>query len=73
MWTKDAIAHYGGTATAVAKILDMSVSAVSQWGEIVPYHSAVQLHLASNQRIALEPQHYGKGGRRIVDCDTAAV
>lgn len=62
MWTKDALDYYGG-ASAVADAIGISPSAVSQWGEVIPFYSATQLHLATMGQISLEPEHYGNGGR----------
>lgn len=59
-----AIEHFGPPAD-IARRLGISVQAVTQWESkgIVPYHSASRLHDLSAGALALEPEHYGPGGR----------
>ena len=64
MWTHIALQHYG-TARAMADAIGITASAVSQWGDVVPYHSATRLHEQSQGAIPLEPDHYGSGGRVV--------
>jgi hypothetical protein len=44
MKTKDAIDH-AGSATALSKILGVSLSAISQWGEDIPQARYYQLRV----------------------------
>jgi DNA-binding transcriptional regulator YdaS (Cro superfamily) len=60
MRTADAIQHYG-TRAEVARVLGLTPSAVSQWGEVVPELSAWRLWLASGGRLALDPRVYRPG------------
>jgi len=55
--------EFFGSASRVAVALGVSASAVGQWGEIVPFFSANELHLISRGKVPLEPHHYGKRGR----------
>ena len=57
MRTADAIEHYG-TRAAVARVLGLTPSAVSQWGETVPELSAWRLWLASGGRLVIDPRVY---------------
>jgi hypothetical protein len=43
MKTEDAIRHAGGTVKALAEILEITPSAISQWGETVPEPRVWQL------------------------------
>jgi hypothetical protein len=63
----DAI-RYFGTLTAVAAAAGIRVQAVSQWGELVPEASAYRLALASQGRLAVDPELYRarKAARRAV-------
>ncbi len=65
MKSADAVEFYG-TQAAIADLLGVSRQAVHKWGSVVPYYSATRLHELSGRRIALRPEHYGPGGRRIV-------
>lgn len=47
MLTNDAIAHFG-SAAALARALDLTPSAVSQWGERVPGLRQLQLHMMTD-------------------------
>ncbi len=60
MRTQAVVEHYGNMSI-IARELNISAAAVQQWGEIVPYYSATQIHERSG--IPLEPEHYGAGGR----------
>ena len=51
MLTKDAIAYFG-TAAALARALDVTPSAISQWGERVPGLRQLQLQLMTRELVA---------------------
>lgn len=57
MKTDDAI-HYFGTAAAVARALQISKSAVSQWGELVPLATAARLERITNGALELDLNAY---------------
>lgn len=57
MKTDDAI-HYFGTAAAVARALQISKSAVSQWRRFVPIGAAVRLEKITEGKLPLEIEHY---------------
>lgn len=65
MWTHLALQYYG-TAKTMADAIGITASAVSQWGDVVPYYSATRLHESSDGAIPMEPGHYGPGGRIVV-------
>ena len=50
MLTRDAIAHYG-TQTALAAALNITRSAVSQWGRTVPELRQYQIELLTRGRL----------------------
>lgn len=52
-----AVQHYG-TMTAVAEALGVSISAVSQWGKVVPLESALALETLSNGAVKVERSQY---------------
>ncbi len=60
MRTQAVVAHYGNMSI-IARELNISAAAVQQWGKIVPFHSATQIHERTG--IPLESNHYGAGGR----------
>lgn len=53
------------TQAKVAEFLDISEAAVSQWGEIVPYHSACELERRTRRSLKVDHSLYGKMGRPI--------
>jgi hypothetical protein len=57
MRTEDVIEAYGHNRKAIAEALNISVSAVYQWGEIVPPHSAMRLALMRPE-LAYDPAQY---------------
>jgi DNA-binding transcriptional regulator YdaS (Cro superfamily) len=63
MRTSDVI-DYFGSKSAVAVALEISPSAVSQWGEIVPPLSAVEIERASKGRLKFDPKLYKNWNRR---------
>ena len=66
----DVIEHFR-SAAAAARALGISLSAVSQWGEIVPYYSATQLAEITGGDLKVEPSLYGAGGRILQGPGTA--
>lgn len=53
----DVIAFYG-TQTAVARAAGVTVSAVSQWPELIPERMAWRLQYATTGRLRVNPQDY---------------
>lgn len=58
----DVLKHYK-TATAVAEALDISVAAVSQWGDLVPPFSAKRLALL-NAALPFNPALYRNSSQK---------
>jgi hypothetical protein len=59
MLTSDAIRHYKNRA-AIARALEISRTAVSRWGPIVPEGSAYKLFALSEGAIPVRPEDYKK-------------
>ena len=57
MLTADVISHFK-TRTEVAKQLEISVQAVSQWGDIVPPNQAQRLHVLTDGGLKYDPSDY---------------
>lgn len=60
---------------AIAQTLDISESAVSQWGEIIPPMSAHELAKQSNGRLSYDPKmyrHFNRRTQRIAELLSAA-
>lgn len=57
MFTADAVVCFG-TKAAIAEILGVSPSAVSQWDELVPPLSAAKLAKRSNGKLEFDPDLY---------------
>jgi len=55
MTTKEALAHYGNDARALAKALRIWHSAVYQWGEHPPALRQLQLERLTDGALAAEP------------------
>lgn len=53
----DVLKHYK-TATAVAAALEVSVAAVSQWGDLVPPASAHRLSQLTDGELRFDPRSY---------------
>jgi hypothetical protein len=53
----DVIKHFG-TPSAAAEALDISVAAVSSWGEIVPEGSAYKLQVITGGVLKVNPKLY---------------
>ena len=65
MLTATAIEHYG-TQAALARALNVTRSAINQWGEIVPQGAAYKLQALTEGVLKVDPENYGKSGRRLV-------
>lgn len=67
MLKTDALQAYDNNVKAVAAALDITISAVYQWGEIVPPHSAMRLAMLRPD-LRYDPEQYrnwyAKFGRR---------
>jgi hypothetical protein len=57
MRTSDVLEAFGGSKRAVAEALDISLSAVYQWDELVPPASAMRL-AAMRPDIPFDPEQY---------------
>lgn len=57
MRTEDVISHFR-TRTEIAARLEITVQAVSQWGELVPPHQARRLHLLTSGALKYDPADY---------------
>ena len=57
MFTSDAVAAFG-SKVAIAEALEISPSAVSQWGELVPPLSAAKLAKRSRGKLKFDPDIY---------------
>lgn len=57
MFKKDVISHFG-TLETVANILGISVSAVSQWKEIIPEKNAYRLQELTNGQLKINRELY---------------
>lgn len=59
MRTEDVIKHFG-SQKATAQAIGVTQSAVSQWGELVPFESAYRLFLASRGELVFDPRVYDR-------------
>lgn len=67
MLKKDATKFYGNSSIKVAKALNISKGAVSAWGRVIPFISAMRLHSISNGAIPLrEDEDYHPITKRIL-------
>jgi DNA-binding transcriptional regulator YdaS (Cro superfamily) len=57
MKTQDAIEHFG-SAAALARAVNITRAAVSQWGELVPLASAVRIEKLTNGALTLDLEAY---------------
>lgn len=55
MKTDDAIKHFGGKKIDLARALDLSPSAITQWGDIVPLLRQYQLERITKGKLKAEP------------------
>lgn len=63
MYTRDVIAHFG-SATATAKALDITKSAVSQWPKLVPLGRAYQIQAVTDGALAVDAAAYTRPTKR---------
>lgn len=54
----DAVAHFGGSQIAVARALNISKGAVSQWPELIPLKSALRLQGLTNGALSVDMSVY---------------
>jgi len=59
MRTETAIAHFG-SRTKLARALEISQQAISQWGEAVPEGTAYKLQVLTAGRLRVDPRLYEK-------------
>jgi hypothetical protein len=57
MLKHDAI-HFFGTQASLAKALDITTGAISQWGEHVPESQAYKLQIITGGRLQVDPSCY---------------
>jgi transcriptional repressor of cell division inhibition gene dicB len=58
----DALAHFGSKA-AIANALGITRPAVGQWGEVIPYFSALRLEELSEGELHVDADAYDERGR----------
>lgn len=66
MLTSDALAAYDGSKIKIAEALQLTRSAVAQWGRIVPKASALRLEQLNPGKLAVDETLY-KSNRPIRD------
>lgn len=59
MYKSDVLKHFGGTSKA-ASALDISHSAVCQWGKIIPEKQAMKVERITKGKIKYVPSMYQK-------------
>ena len=59
MKTKDAIEHFG-SEVALARALEISRQAVDQWGEFVPFRTAIEIQRITKDKLKVDPSLYRK-------------
>lgn len=59
MFKSDVLKHFGGTSKT-ASALDISHSAVCQWGEVIPEKQAMKVERISKGKIKYNPSLYEK-------------
>jgi DNA-binding transcriptional regulator YdaS (Cro superfamily) len=57
MKTQDAIEHFG-SAAALARAVNITRSAISQWGELVPIGTAARLEKLTEGALVLDLEDY---------------
>lgn len=57
MYKKDVLVHFE-KMNEVAKVLGISVAAVSQWGDIIPEKNAYRLQAITNQALKVDESLY---------------
>ncbi len=61
MLKAQALAHFDHNHTALAKVIGVTRSAVSQWGTIVPYFAAVELEKKTGGKLRVVHALYERG------------
>jgi hypothetical protein len=61
-----AIQHFG-TATALARALNITVQAVSDWGDFVPEGRAYKLQVVTGGLLRVDPSLYDKDAKEAVN------
>jgi transcriptional repressor of cell division inhibition gene dicB len=64
MRTEDVLAHYG-SQTAAAQVLGITRAAVGQWGDVVPFISALRLESLTGGKLQLNHEAYDEKGRPV--------
>ena len=59
MFKGDVLKHFGGTSKT-ASALDISHSAVCQWGEVIPEKQAMKVERITKGKIKYSPSFYEK-------------
>lgn len=54
----DVLAHFGSSQAAVARALNITKSAVSQWPDLVPLKSALRLQALTNGQLTVDMALY---------------
>lgn len=57
MYKKDVLAYFE-KMSEVARVLGISVAAISQWGEIIPEKNAYRLQIITNQKLKVDESLY---------------
>ena len=57
MYKKDVLAHFE-KMSEVAKVLGISVAAISQWGEVIPEKNAYRLQAITNNQLQVDESLY---------------
>lgn len=63
MLKADALAYFG-SPSAIAEAANITVQAVSQWGELVPEGTAYKLESISKGKLKVKASLYAKGSAR---------
>jgi hypothetical protein len=61
MLKQDVLRHFGGKASAVARILKISRAAVSKWPEVVPWYAAGELEEITGGALKRDEALYVRG------------
>lgn len=57
MYKKDVLAHFE-KMSEVAKVLGISVAAISQWGDVIPEKNAYRLQAITNNQLKVDESLY---------------
>ncbi|XWY20212.1 Cro/CI family transcriptional regulator [Bisgaard Taxon 45] len=57
MYKKDVLAHFE-RISEVAKVLGISVAAISQWGDVIPEKNAYRLQAITNNQLKIDERLY---------------